>query len=112
MANIPRVSMGSSTIPVLGFGTAVFPFAASETKKESTLHAIKLGYTHFDTASVYNSEHPLGEAITEALGLGLIKSREELFITSKLWCTDAHPHLVLPALRKTLKLISLPIFNT
>ncbi|RVW60325.1 NADPH-dependent codeinone reductase 1-2 [Vitis vinifera] len=79
--------------------------------KESILHAIKLGYRHIDAASVYNSEQPLGEAITEALGLGLIKSREELFVTSKLWCSDAHPHLVLPALSKTLKLISLPTFQ-
>ena len=111
MASIPRVPIGSSTLPLLGFGTAVFPFAASETMKESILHAIKLGYRHIDAASVYNSEQPLGEAITEALGLGLIKSREELFVTSKLWCSDAHPHLVLPALSKTLKLISLPTFQ-
>ncbi|KAJ9708649.1 hypothetical protein PVL29_000599 [Vitis rotundifolia] len=107
MASIPRVPIGSSTLPLLGFGTAVFPFAASETMKESILHAIKLGYRHIDAASVYNSEQPLGEAITEALGLGLIKSREELFVTSKLWCSDAHPHLVLPALSKTLKNLGL-----
>ncbi|RVW60327.1 NADPH-dependent codeinone reductase 1-2 [Vitis vinifera] len=78
-----------------------------ETMKESILHAIKLGYRHIDAAAIYNSEPPVGEAIAEALGLGLIKSRAELFITSKLWCTDAHPDLVLPALRRTLKNLGL-----
>ncbi|WJZ80635.1 hypothetical protein VitviT2T_000538 [Vitis vinifera] len=101
------VGSGHARIPLLGFGTAVFPFTASETMKESILHAIKLGYRHIDAAAIYNSEPPVGEAIAEALGLGLIKSRAELFITSKLWCTDAHPDLVLPALRRTLKNLGL-----
>lgn len=90
-------------IPLVGMGTAAFPFAPSETMKDSILHAIKVGYRHFDTASAYNSEKPLGEVIKKALELGLIKSREELFITSKLWGNDAHPHCVLPALQQTLK---------
>ncbi|KAA8532398.1 hypothetical protein F0562_032433 [Nyssa sinensis] len=108
-AAFPKVALGSSngTIPLLGFGTAVFPFTASETMKESILHAIKLGYRHFDAAAVYHSEGPLGEAIAEALRLGLIKSRDDLFITSKLWCSDGHRDLVLPALRNTLQNLGL-----
>ncbi|KAK9277677.1 hypothetical protein L1049_007224 [Liquidambar formosana] len=108
-SSIPEAPLGSTdaTIPLLGFGTAVFPFAASETMKESILHAIKLGYRHFDAAAVYQSEQPLGEAIAVALGLGLIQSRNELFITSKLWCSDAHHDHVLPALKKTLKNLGL-----
>ncbi|KAK9113923.1 hypothetical protein Syun_020720 [Stephania yunnanensis] len=62
---------------------------------------------HFDNAPPYKTEQPLGLAITEALKLDLIKSRDELFITSKLWCCDAHPHLVVPALQKTLKNLGL-----
>uniref|UniRef100_A0A5B7AKA1 Putative non-functional NADPH-dependent codeinone reductase 2-like isoform X1 n=1 Tax=Davidia involucrata TaxID=16924 RepID=A0A5B7AKA1_DAVIN len=106
---IPEVALGSAnaTIPLIGFGTAVFPFAASENMKESILHAIKLGYRHFDAASVYHSEPPLGEAIAEALRLGLIESRDELFITSKLWCSDAHHDRVLPALQHTLQNLGL-----
>lgn len=75
--------------------------------KESILHAIELGYRHFDSASLYQSEVPLGEAISDALRLGLIKSRDELFITSKLWCSDGHKDLVLPALQKTLENLQL-----
>ncbi|KAJ9160195.1 hypothetical protein P3X46_025617 [Hevea brasiliensis] len=110
MVSIPVTVLVSSdkTIPLLGFGTAEYPFgASSETMKDSFLHAIKLGYRHFDSAALYQSEHPLGEAISDAIQLGLVKSRDELFITSKLWCSDAHHDRVLPALHKTLKNLQL-----
>ncbi|KAH7572865.1 hypothetical protein ACOSP7_006231 [Xanthoceras sorbifolium] len=109
MEKIPGAVLASNgkTIPLVGFGMAEFPFSTSEDTKESVLHAITLGYRHFDTASLYQSEQPLGEAITEALRLGLIKSRDELFITSKLWCSDAHRHLVIPALQNTLRNLGL-----
>lgn len=109
-SNIPTSTLRSTdrTIPLLGYGTAEYPFGASiETMKESILHAIELGYRHFDSASLYQSEVPLGEAISDALRLGLIKSRDELFITSKLWCSDGHKDLVLPALQKTLENLQL-----
>ncbi|KAJ6919093.1 hypothetical protein NC651_013142 [Populus alba x Populus x berolinensis] len=108
--NIPTSTLRSTdrTIPLLGYGTAEYPFGASmETMKESILHAIELGYRHFDSASLYQSEVPLGEAISDALRIGLIKSRDELFITSKLWCSDGHKDLVLPALQKTLENLQL-----
>ncbi|PPR81855.1 hypothetical protein GOBAR_AA38858 [Gossypium barbadense] len=104
----PLLSTDEKAIPLIGFGTAEYLFGASrDTLKETIIEAIKLGYCRFDTAAVYQSEQPLGEAISDALRLGLIKSRDELFITSKLWCSDAHHDLVLPALRKTLKNLKL-----
>ncbi|CAK9140247.1 unnamed protein product [Ilex paraguariensis] len=109
MGSIPEAPLGSTdaTIPLLGFGTAAWPFDGSDTAKTSILQAIKLGYRHFDSAAIYESERPLGDAIAEALGLGFIKSRQELFITSKLWCSDAHPDRVIPALRNTLQKLGL-----
>ncbi|KAK1552174.1 hypothetical protein Q3G72_011788 [Acer saccharum] len=114
MMTIAEAALASSStgktisIPLLGFGTAEFPFASThETAKESVVHAIKLGYRHFDTAAVYQSEQPVGEAIAEALRQGLIKSRHELFITSKLWIANGHCHLVLSALQNTLKNLGL-----
>lgn len=106
MANvIPVKKLGSTnyTVPVLGFGTATHPLPTPEETKQAVLTAIKLGYRHFDTAHIYQTEKPLGDAISEALSLGLIKSRSELFITSKLWATEAHPERVLPAIKTTLK---------
>ncbi|XP_058228055.1 non-functional NADPH-dependent codeinone reductase 2-like [Rhododendron vialii] len=98
----------NNSIPLVGFGTASWPFGESgEILKESILTAIELGYRHFDTAAVYQSEQCLGEAVSQALDLGLVKSRDELFITSKLWCSDVHPSRVLPALRNTLQKLGL-----
>ncbi|CAL5396821.1 unnamed protein product [Camellia sinensis] len=90
-------------VPTTGFGTAVYPFVSFKTMKESILYAIKLGYRHFDSAALYQSEQSLGEAIVDAIRLGFIKSHKELFITSKLWCFDAHHDHALPAIRKSLK---------
>ncbi|WOL03756.1 D-galacturonate reductase [Canna indica] len=108
MLTIPAVDLSSSnaagrrSIPLVGMGTAAYPFAP-ETAKPAILHAIGLGYRHFDTAALYQSETAVGEAVEEALRLGIIKSRAELFITSKLWCSDAHPDLVLPSIQTTLR---------
>ncbi|XP_040994239.1 non-functional NADPH-dependent codeinone reductase 2-like [Juglans microcarpa x Juglans regia] len=109
MSSIPEFTLHyGNTIPLLGFGTAEYPFGcSSETMKETFLHAIKLGYRHFDSAAIYQSEPLLGEAIHDALSLGLIKSRDELFITSKLGSGDGHHDCVLPAMQKTLSNLKL-----
>ena len=99
---IPNIILSNGcNLPVIGFGTA--SVSDGDATKEAVIEAIKLGYRHFDTASIYGSENSLGEAIKEALQHGLVKSREELFITSKLWITDNHPDLVVPALQKSLE---------
>ncbi|KAK7345061.1 hypothetical protein VNO77_15450 [Canavalia gladiata] len=109
---IPQVVLKSSSnqcsMPVIALGTAADTNKNSaETTKVAVVEAIKLGYRHFDTASIYGSEEALGEAIAEALQLGLISSREDLFITSKLWLTNNFPELVLPALQKSLQTLKL-----
>lgn len=43
---------------------------------------MEAGYRHIDTASVYNNEEEVGEAINNKIKQGLVK-REELFITTK-----------------------------
>jgi len=105
-SKVPEVVLCSSStrkaMPVIGFGTAADSNDGA-TLISAALEAIKLGYRHFDTASLYGSEQALGEAIAQALSVGLVTSRDDLFVTSKLWCNDAHPHLVLPALQKSLR---------
>ncbi|KAF2325380.1 hypothetical protein GH714_027283 [Hevea brasiliensis] len=108
LVNIPEVLLSSGQrMPLLGMGTATSPLVGSDEIKTAILQAIELGYRHFDTATLYLTEEPLGEAIAEAVSRGLIKCREELFITSKLWCSDAHSDLVLPALQKSLQALQL-----
>ncbi|WOH13585.1 hypothetical protein DCAR_0833095 [Daucus carota subsp. sativus] len=89
--SVPGVTLSSGNaknMPVLGLGTGSVPFLAPEAVIKAVLEAIELGYRMFDTASFYQTEEALGEAICQAISCGLIKSRDEVFITSKIWCTD------------------------
>lgn len=105
MARIPEITIsscdGRRPIPLIGMGTAASTGNSDEVKA-AVIEAIKVGYRHFDTAAAYKTEKPVGEAIAEALRLGLIKSRGEVFITTKLWCTCTQRHLVLPAMKQSL----------
>ncbi|KAK4786390.1 hypothetical protein SAY86_003079 [Trapa natans] len=89
-------------MPLIGFGTAATVLLPTDALAAIFVEAIEVGYRHFDTAALYGSEESLGRAVAEALKRQLIKSRDELFITSKLWCSDADPSLVLPALKESL----------
>jgi len=106
LVTIPEVLLVSSSgrkMLLLGKGTTTSPLEGSQETKTAVLQVIEIGYRHFDTAKLYLTEEPLGEAIAEALSRGFIKSRDELFITSQLWCSDAHAELVLPALKRSLR---------
>lgn len=89
-------------LPRVGLGTAV-QGPRPDPVRRAVLRAIELGYRHFDTAAHYATEGPIGEAAAEAVREGLVASRDDLFVTSKVWCADAHPDRVLPALRRTLR---------
>ncbi|XP_010543968.1 PREDICTED: non-functional NADPH-dependent codeinone reductase 2-like [Tarenaya hassleriana] len=106
---IPTLSIGSDhhRIPVIGFGTAASAPPDPAELKLAVIDAVKLGYRHFDTSPRYQTEEPLGEALSEAISSGLVGSRDELFVTSKLWCADAHRGLVVPAIRRSLQKLRL-----
>jgi len=65
-------------IPILGFG--VFQITDSSECERSVVDAIQTGYNHIDTAASYLNEEAVGRGIKHS---GV--SREELFITTKLW---------------------------
>ncbi len=72
-------------MPMLGFG--VFKVTDKAECKQAVLNAIRTGYRLIDTAAVYDNEDAVGDAVREAIAQGLC-TREELFITSKLWVQD------------------------
>lgn len=85
-------------MPVIGLGT--YPIKEVNVFEQ----AIKLGYRHFDTASFYENEQFLGEAIQRAISAGVVK-REDLFIVTKLWHTEyADPEAALSRSLAKLKL--------
>lgn len=72
-------------MPMEGFG--VFQVRDKAQCKESVLNAIRAGYRLIDTAASYTNEDAVGEAVREAIAEGIC-TREELFITSKMWVQD------------------------
>ncbi|XP_075479537.1 D-galacturonate reductase-like [Primulina tabacum] len=106
---IPSVNLKGceKAMPVISMGTASYPPADFEKIKVAILEAIEVGYRHFDTAFAYGSEKPVGEAIAEAVRLGLVQSRDELFITTKLWCSFAEPTQIVPACQMSLRNLQL-----
>ncbi|XP_030513963.1 D-galacturonate reductase-like [Rhodamnia argentea] len=109
VTQVPEISVGSCdrTMPVIGMGTSTNPPPDPETAKAAMLEAMRAGYRHFDTAFAYGSEKPLGEAMAEALRLGLVKSRDEFFITTKLWSSFAEKDMIVPAMKMSLSNLQL-----
>ena len=68
-------------MPILGFG--VYQIPDYDECKRAVLDALEVGYRLIDTASAYQNEKAVGDAIKES---GI--NRKELFITTKLWITE------------------------
>ena len=86
-------------MPILGLG--VYQMNAEECER-SVVDAIQAGYRMIDTASAYRNE--------EAVGKGLKRSgvpREQLFVTTKLWVSDATYDKAKPAFDRSMKLLGL-----
>jgi len=88
-AKIP-LNHGSGQIPALGCGTLI-PDRA-ETRR-ATQDAVAAGFRHFDCAERYQNEQEVGEGLRAGMAAkGL--SREDLFITTKLWNSNHRPERV------------------
>jgi len=79
---VPTISFNDDReMPQLGLGT--YKLNDDECIRV-VREAIDLGYRHFDTATLYKNEEALGTALNQAIDAGDV-SRENLFITSKVW---------------------------
>ena len=69
-------------MPILGFG--VYQIEDQALCEQCVYDAIEAGYRSIDTAAAYGNEEAVGRAIKRS---GI--PREDLFITTKLWISDA-----------------------
>ncbi|XP_020588706.1 aldo-keto reductase family 4 member C9-like [Phalaenopsis equestris] len=69
---------------------------------EAVAFAIKAGYRHIDCARIYGNEKEIGLSLKKLFDDGVVK-REDLFITSKLWCDSHDPEDVAKEIDSTLK---------
>jgi alcohol dehydrogenase (NADP+) len=94
---------GAGSIPAAGFGTLI---ADIELTRTATRAALDAGYRHLDCAERSRNEAEIGEvlqAFYAASGL----SRQDVFITTKLWNTNHRPERVPTAFEGSLKRLGL-----
>ena len=82
-------------MPVLGYGVYQTP---PEQTEKCVLDAIHVGYRSIDTAQAYGNEEGVGNAL-EKCGL----PREEFFITTKVWITNAGYEKAKASIEESLK---------
>ncbi|GKU81633.1 aldo/keto reductase [Niallia sp. NCCP-28] len=84
------------------FGLGVYKVEEGQTVIETVKAALSYGYRSIDTAAVYGNEEGVGKAIKESA-----ISREELFITTKLWNDDQGYDQTLKAFETSLRKLDL-----
>ncbi len=93
------IAVGNEKMPAVGLG--IWKIDREDTA-QAVYEAIEVGYRHIDSACDYGNEREAGEGIAKAIADGLC-TREELWITSKLWNTYHRREHVRPACEKSLE---------
>lgn len=92
------ITVADSAMPAVGLG--IWKIDRGDTAR--VVHdALELGYRHIDSASDYGNEAEAGEGIGTAIANGHV-TRDELWITSKLWNTNHRAEHVRPACERSL----------
>ena len=71
-------------MPIIGIGTFTL---TDEQAADSVYWALQAGARLIDTAAAYRNEHGVGVGIQRAIDEGIV-TREEIFVTTKLWPAD------------------------
>ena len=82
------------SIPDFGLGTFRLK---GQTVIDSVRDALDVGYRAIDTAQIYDNEADIGQAIAES---GV--SRDELFLTTKIWIDNLGRDALIPSLKASL----------
>jgi alcohol dehydrogenase (NADP+) len=88
----------ADVFPAIGLGTYL---SKKNDVYNAVVEAIRIGYRHIDCAYIYGNEAEIGSAIRFCIDGGMV-TREDLFITSKLWNSDHAPERVQAAIHKSL----------
>ncbi|WP_214874592.1 aldo/keto reductase [Exiguobacterium sp. CH10] len=99
-----ELNHGQKAIPTIGLG--VFKVEDGDTVIDAVVEAIRQGYRHIDTAAVYENEEGVGIGIRKGMEMANI-SRDDLFITSKLWNADQGYESALAAYEASLERLGL-----
>ncbi len=99
---VPKRTLHSGAqIPAIGLGTFGSDRFSNEDIAEAVLGAAAVGYRHFDCASIYGNEQLIGQSLQKLLHGGL--TREEMWVTSKLW-NDKHAEQdIIPSCEQSLQ---------
>jgi len=92
------IKVNNVEMPAVGFGLWKI---ARENTAAMVFQALQAGYRHLDSAADYGNEAEAGEGIRRAIDQGIC-TREELWVTSKLWNTFHRPEHVREACEKNL----------
>ncbi len=88
-----------NTIPAIGLGTWK---STDDGAYRAVREAIAVGYRHIDGAWIYGNEEQVGRAIRDAISAGDV-TREEVFLTTKLWNSFHAPEDVEKGMAESLK---------
>ncbi|MEW5551540.1 aldo/keto reductase [Peribacillus frigoritolerans] len=88
------------------FGLGVFKVEEGPELVNAVKVAIKHGYRSIDTAAIYENEEGVGQGIRDGLKEAGI-SREDLFVTSKVWNADLGYESTIAAYEKSLQKLGL-----
>ncbi|OAB34232.1 aldo/keto reductase [Paenibacillus glacialis] len=88
------------------FGIGVFKVEEGAELVQAVSIAIKEGYRSIDTAAIYGNEESVGVGIRQGMADAGI-SREELFVTSKVWNADLGYEATIAAYETSLKKLGL-----
>lgn len=89
-------------MPILGYGVYQIP---PEQTQKCVEDAISVGYRSIDTAQAYRNEQGVGNAVQTAIKGGV--KREDLFITTKIWVSNATESGVLRSFDASMKKLQL-----
>jgi diketogulonate reductase-like aldo/keto reductase len=99
---VPKRALATgASIPVVGLGTFGSDRVPPEAVAEAVLEAARVGYRHFDCASVYGNEAHVGRSLRAILRSGV--RREDLWVTSKLWNDKHGERDVVPSCERSLR---------